>query len=370
MKTLRRWLYRDIVGSVAFVSLAFVALFFFIDFVEELSDRRSRLAGPARAAAYALLQVPGHLYELAPIAVLIGTIYALSRMAQSSEFTILRTGGLGPGRALGLLVTLGLGFALGTFVLGDYVVPASEREAVLLKARAAGGVSGGRTGAWLKDRRSVNGVESSVAVNVGVAQGAGVLRSVDIFEFDASGVLRRRITAAGAVVDDKGNWELQDASEQLWPAAGAPPGAAVQARQHERLRWESTLGAGVVEAAMLPLQTMSTLELWRYSTHLDRQAQASRRHEIQFWKRALYPLACVVMVGLALPFAYLRARSGRLSLKVFGGIMLGISFVLANNLTGHLGLLRGWTPWVSAAAPSLLYLALSLGAFGWLVRYR
>ena len=44
--------------------------------------------------------MPGHLYELAPIAVLIGTIYALARLAQSSEFTILRTGGLGPGRAL------------------------------------------------------------------------------------------------------------------------------------------------------------------------------------------------------------------------------------------------------------------------------
>ena len=47
-----------------------------------------------------LLEQPGHFYELAPISVLIGTIYAMARLAQSSEFTILRTGGLGPGRAL------------------------------------------------------------------------------------------------------------------------------------------------------------------------------------------------------------------------------------------------------------------------------
>ena len=38
------------------------------------------------------------------------------------------------------------------------------------------------------------------------------------------------------------------------------------------------------------------------------------------------------MVGLALPFAYLHARSGGVSLKVFVGIMLGISFVLLNNV--------------------------------------
>jgi lipopolysaccharide export system permease protein len=76
------------------------------------------------------------------------------------------------------------------------------------------------------------------------------------------------------------------------------------------------------------------------------------------------------MVALALPFAYLHSRSGGISLKIFGGIMLGISFVLLNNLAGHLGLLRQWTPWITAAVPSSLYLLLSLAAFAWLVRFR
>ena len=96
---------------------------------------------------------------------------------------------------------------------------------------------------------------------------------------------------------------------------------------------------------------MSTVELWRYSAHLGDQEQASQRHEIQFWKKALYPFACLVMMALALPFAYLHARAGGVSLKVFGGIMLGISFVLLNNVSGHLGMLRDWTPWVAASAP-------------------
>jgi lipopolysaccharide export system permease protein len=60
--------------------------------------------------------------------VLIGTIYAMARLAQSSEFTILRTGGLGPGRALRLLALLGLVFAALTFVVGDYVAPYTERR--------------------------------------------------------------------------------------------------------------------------------------------------------------------------------------------------------------------------------------------------
>ena len=46
-----------------------------------------------------------------------------------------------------------------------------------------------------------------------------------------------------------------------------------------------------------------------------------------------------------------------------------VSYVL-NNVAGHLGMLKGWTPWMVASAPSLLFLLLSFGAFSWLVRYR
>ena len=111
---------------------------------------------------------------------------------------------------------------------------------------------------------------------------------------------------------------------------------------------------------------MSTLELLRYIGHLADNEQAAQGQKIQFWNRALYPFACLVMMGLALPFAYLSARSGGVSLKVFGGIMLGISFVLINNVSRHLGLLGNWTPWLVAATPSALYLLLSLPpSAGW-----
>ncbi len=74
--------------------------------------------------------------------------------------------------------------------------------------------------------------------------------------------------------------------------------------------------------------------------------------------------------GWKVELAYLQARGGGISLKVFGGIMLGISFVLLNNVAGHLGMLHNWTPWIVSSTPSLIYLLLSLAAFAWLVRYR
>ena len=377
MKTVRRLLYRDIMGSVVFVAVAFLSLFYFIDFVDELENVGRDGYTLTQAIGRGLLAVPGHFYELFPIAVLIGTIYAMARLAQSSEFTILRTAGLGPGRALRLLAVPGLVFALLTFVVGDYVAPSTERQALALKAGARSGLSLGSGGAWLKDKRQAApgqanaDAERNISVNVTAAAGSGELLGIRIFEFDADGQLRTRIAARSGRVLKTGHWALQQVERTDWPTpAAVRRGAALQIENLPELAWSTALNAGVVASALLPVQTMSTLDLWRYVSHLAEQDQAVQRQEIAFWKKALYPLACIVMVALALPFAYLHARAGGVSYKVFGGIMLGISFVLLNNASGHLGLLRQWTPWVAAAAPSGLYLLISMGAFAWLVRYR
>lgn len=370
MKTVRRLFYFDIVTSVAFVSLAFLSLFYFIDLVDALSDSARRGDAMLAAAGISLLEVPGHFYELAPIAVLIGTIYTLSRLAQSSEFTILRTGGLGPVRALRLLATLGLSFGALTFFVGDYLAPLAENRAVQLKALTRGGIALGRSGTWMKDRQTTEEGERSYSINVARAGTKGEMLGVKIFEFDSEARLVRQVAAKSGLVEGKSTWTLTNVTITRWIAGTDKQPPQVLTETLPRWQWDGGLSADVVASALLPLATMSTLELWRYIGHLDINEQAAQAYEIQFWKRALYPFACLVMVGLALPFAYLHARAGGISLKVFGGIMLGIAFVLLNNLASHLGLLRNWTPWIVAAAPSALFLLMSMAAFAWLVRYR
>ena len=387
MRTVRRLLYRDILSSFTLVMAGFLALFFFLDFIDDL-DRFQRLGlGIGLAVWSSLLKLPGRFYELMPIAVLIGTIFSMARLAQSSEFTILRTGGLGPQRALGLLSVMALAFAVLAFVVGDFVNPWADRQAQLLKSSANGGVTNAQ-GAWLKDRIG----DFSYAVHVGRARANGTMEDVLVFEFDSKGAMATRLTAKDATVDPTGRWLMNDVRLMQWastptplnrPALAAPEHADPAAPQDKlaenpavreillpKYEWQSQLPSGVVAAAVQPTWNMSTLELYRYTRHLSSQEQSSAQPEIQFWRKAFYPFACMVMVALALPFAYLHFRSGGISVKVFGGIMLGISFVVLNAITGHLGLLRDWTPWLVASAPSLLYLGISMGAFYWLVRYR
>jgi lipopolysaccharide export system permease protein len=368
MRTVRRLLYREVLGASLFVMAAFLGLFFFFDLVGELDDLGQREYSLLQAFEVCLLLVPGHIYELAPIAVLIGAIYALARLAQSSEFTILRTGGLGPGRALSLLTQLGLGFVVFTFVVGDFVAPWCDTQSTLLQSRRQGGLSVDAGGAWLRDTQEQSDGTHRYTVNFAAARSHSELEQVLIFEFGPRGQLLKRTTAQRALIGDDGRWELDDVHITHWQPDTQPALAADSAVAHST--WDSGLRRSVVAAAVLPLRTMSTVALYTYMTHLSEHAQTAQRYEIQFWKKALYPFACLVMMALALPFAYLNARSGGISLKVFGGIMLGISFVLLNNVANHLGLLQNWTPWVAASAPSAIYLLLSMAAFSWLVRYR
>jgi lipopolysaccharide export system permease protein len=394
MRTVRRLIYRSVASSATLVALAFAALAFFIDFVEESQDLGKNSYTVLDALWTCSLMQVRHIYDLMPIALLIGGILALSRMAQTSEFTILRTGGLGPWRALQLLAGLGLMSALVVAGIGNWAVPLAEQMLTQQHARFSSQqqLTLGRGGTWLREKREVPGMGThTITVNVGSALSEGEFGLVRIFEFDARGQLTRRLSAvsakvdavqapgeAGAVLPAEGSvWRLKDVTDTRWLSherlsqeAALAGLKVIDERQAATLDWSSSLTPLVVSASVLPPESMSAFALWRYTRHLASNAQAAQRYEIQFWKKSFYPLVCLVMIALALPFAYLHARSGSMSLKIFGGIMLGISFVLINHISSHLGLLQNWQPWLAAAAPSLLYLLLSMSVFAWLVRYQ
>jgi len=123
----------------------------------------------------------------------------------------------------------------------------------------------------------------------------------------------------------------------------------------------------MVAASLLNPEKMATLDLFLYVRHLQANGQSAQRYEIELWHKVFYPLSCLVMVVLSLPFAYLHFRSGGMTAYVFGGVMAGISFFLLNSVFGFAGNLQNWSPWLSAAAPGMIYSVLSLAMFGWLV---
>ena len=368
MKTIRRLIYGEVLYAVAFVTLGFLALFSFFDVVDQLQTiGRPDAKGYQlpQAMTYVALLVPSHLYELLPITVLIGTIFVMARFAQSSEFTILRTSGLGPWRALRTLLVVGFGFVILTFVVGDYVSPWADRTAELLKARFQGNITVGQTGAWLKEKQRY----AQFAANVSAITSDGNMRGVRIYEFDNRGLIVSMTRAETARFGSDDAWLLEQAERTEFSTKEVDT-YRIEKTKIPEFRWPTQITSEMVSATVLKPERMSTIDLFEYIQHLNANGQSAQRYEIEFWKKVFYPLSCLVMVVLALPFAYLHFRSGGISGYVFGGVMAGISFFFLNNVFGYIGELQHWQPWLTAALPGMIYAMLSLTAFGWLVLKR
>jgi lipopolysaccharide export system permease protein len=323
------------------------------------------------------LSVPARTYELMPIATLIGTIYAMSKLAASSEFTIMRVSGMSTRRLLDALAVIGVAGVALTYVLGEFVSPPAEQLAQRVRLKATGSqisVRDFRSGVWVRDvlKDARGGVEAFRFINVlKVSPDAGT-RDWRIFEFDGKYRLRSITTAESGTYSPAGGWTLHNVVEtrlpQLATGSTAQTAAGTQVVRSDTRPWRSELRPDIFGVLMVQPERMAGWDLAHYIQHLAENRQQTEVYEIAFWSKLFYPWAVLVMMALALPFAYLHVRAGGMSLKIFTGVMIGVAFYGLNKLFAHLGLLNTWPPIFVAALPSLVVLALAMSALYWIER--
>ncbi len=353
MKVIRRYLSAEITASILLVFAALLMLFAFLDLIHELGELGKGNYRLLHIIAFVLLSLPGHVYELFPIAALIGTLFALAQLVASSEYTVMRVSGVSVPRMAFTLVQVGLLFSALTFVIGEFVAPPAERFAQQLRAKAITGVIAQefRSGLWVKDDRNF--------VNVSQVLPDAVLVGVSIFEFDKDLRLRKISLAQRGEYLLNNRWRLRDVVQTNFDDGKMEVSRLVEAE------WQSVIDPTLLNVLLVVPEHMSAWNLYSYVQHLRENNQQASRHEIAFWNKLLYPFAVLVMMVLALPFAYTQQRAGGVGAKVFAGIMLGIGYVTLGRLFTYLGLLRDWPPFWSAALPTLLFLALATSMMWW-----
>jgi len=159
---LLRYLAREIFAASALVLVAFLGLFAFFDFINELEDVGKGGYTLYQALVYVGLTLPARVYELMPIAVLIGTLYALATLAKNSEITVMRASGMSNALLTSVLGLIGGVFAVLIFLVGEYVAPPAEAAAEEWKLTATQATVSQqlRSGLWVKDGRLVLNVRT------------------------------------------------------------------------------------------------------------------------------------------------------------------------------------------------------------------
>jgi len=377
-KIYERYFAKQIYVSFGFILFALVALFLFFDVLSELGSVNAKYTLPL-ALLHVLLKAPSRMVEIIPIAGLIGSIYVFAMMASQSEFTIFRVAGLDIKRSLFTLGKVSLPIVVFTLLISEVLGPYAESLSERIRMQALGSTfsSQFRSGVWVKDQlRDSDGsgpIRPGVRyVNVGAIDQNDQIRQIRMYEFDPNYRLLSIRSAASGRFDNRGIWELNDVSETRFTERRSnDPLDAVYSAQTKvipKLSLESQVTPQILNVLLISPEKMSIVSLGRFILHLQDNKQDMQRHAIAFWKKVIYPFIIFVMLALALPFAFMKVRAGSVGIKVFGGIMLGMSFQLFNTLFSSIGLLGALPAFFTAIFPPLVYLVLAFLALKWVAR--
>ncbi len=352
MRTLTRYIGREVLLTTLLLFVALIGLFTFFDLINEMRDVGRGGYTITTALVYVALHVPSRVYELFPVAALIGTLFAISQLVANSEFTVMRASGASIVQVGWAVVRVGIPLALATFLAGEYIAPPAERLAQTVRAAAMGNATGVvaqqfESGFWFK--------QDLTFVNIRTVMADMTLVGVRMYEFDKSLRLTAVRSAESGRYAGDGRWRLEKVR-----ATEFGHDEAKASTQNEWL-WTSVLQPSILTVYQVAPERLALSTLWDNIQVLGTSAQKTSRFEIALWSKILYPVAVLVMMLLALPFAQFQRRQGGVGFRIFAGTMLGLAFWLIERLFAYLGVLNDWAPLFSAAFPVVAFALLAVG---------
>ncbi|MDR0247363.1 MAG: LPS export ABC transporter permease LptG [Burkholderiales bacterium] len=358
MNTLRRYLRREILIVTLFTFIVLVMIFAFFDLINELGDVGRGGRTLSSAFLYVVLRLPSRVYELAPVAALIGTLIVLVRMVSSSELTVMRVSGMSLAQIGFAIFQVGIPIALATFLAGEFVAPQAERLAQTVRAIHRSGdqqmiTQQFSSGFWFK--------EQYIFANIRAATASHVLMGVRLYEFDNTMRLQRIRSAERGVFSETDNIWLLDNVETTEIGSGIH----TLVYSEPSYAWKTVLRPSILTVFQIPPEQLEIKTLFDNIQILEKSEQPTSRFEIALWVKLIYPLHVFVMMLLALPFSQFQRRQGSAGFRIAAGTIFGLAFLLFARLFSYLGVLNNWPPLTSALAPSIVFLCVTSALLWW-----
>jgi lipopolysaccharide export system permease protein len=342
VKILNRYLNLELAIPIFWVMIGIIGILSFFDFIQEINDLGKGTYNMFTIFSYVALSIPGHVYEIVPIAVLIGSMYTMGQLSENSELTVIRSSGFSIKRIAYTLSLTGLFFTLFTFAVGDLITPITEKKAQQIKITAKDAIvtQEFKSGLWIKDNNSFINIEHVLPDSS--------LSEIHIYEFDKTFRLRTITNAKkGSFINSE--WKLDDINQTIFDKD------KVSTNSLKSAIWKSLIKPEMMNVLLVSPEKMSSISLINFIRYLKNNKQKITKYEVALWGKLIYPLASIVMVLFAIPFGFFQERSGGKNFKIFLGILIGIFYQIMNSSFRYIGLLNDWQPLTCALMPTLIF---------------
>jgi lipopolysaccharide export system permease protein len=309
---------------------------------------------PAAQILYrGLLTLPQIFLQIAPPAVLAGTVMTLSGLGRTGELTGFFSLGFGRPRMVAVLASVTLVICSLLLAFQDRLAPLFVRKRTaytwqVMKKRPDFFLDFKKDKIWYRSRNLIFNLKSFDAAQK-------TIYGMSIYTLDEGFRLVQLVDAARGV-HTKDGWKLLDGTVTVFDSDRTFP-LSQKFDEKELPLQETPQDFQEIEKEV---DTLRLSEHWQYIRRSAAAGVNTRAFEVSFHSRVAMCFIPVVMCILGIPFALRSQRSGGMGRDL--GIALAVTFFywLFFSLGLSLGKNGVLPPWFSAWGPSLLFGALAL----------
>jgi lipopolysaccharide export system permease protein len=343
MKIIDRYIGKQIILAILLVMFALLGVDVFFYLVNELRFIGKGNYTFGTALIFIILTIPRKIYVIFPWAALLGSLLALGNLAKSSELVAMRAAAISVPRISWAAIKAGLWLTIIMFICGEVISPKTEAWAQKRKtlALSSGQAIQTQFGTWVR--------HGSEFIHVGVVKQHDQLQDITRYNFNKKLQLQS-VSHSGSASKQSSNWTL----ENLHGTNFSDNGTEVISADHTQI--PELLDTEILHAsAVKHLERLTLKNLWRVIKSRLAQELNATEYERAFWLKISQPFAALVMVFLAVPFAFGPLRSASVGLKILVGILVGFSFHTMNSIFGPLTAVVGLSPMLAAIIPTLVF---------------
>ncbi|PIE45030.1 MAG: LPS export ABC transporter permease LptG [Gammaproteobacteria bacterium] len=343
---------RHIIATITSSSLVVLFALLSIDLLGKLIVEVDHLGDKdytfSLLTAYILGIIPLKLIEFFPMALLIGALMGLGKIAAANELTVMQTSGVSRLR-IGL-IGFGLAIVLGGIVLTitEFIGVPLNAQVTEMRAQALGRIrqNYGSAGVWAQDGNSF--------VNIKGVKASGDLVSVHIYHVDDD-MRFLNILDAQTATFELGSLQLHNVDKKTFSDE------QVDLKHYDQLIWKNNLNSDVLNLLLSDPEDLSIRELHRYINYQKANGIRPTSYSLTFWQRIFVPLSTGVMFLLALPFVFGSQRNSSQGKKLFIGILLGLLYFISYTSIANIILLTGAPVILGAIIPIVMFTLVSFG---------
>jgi LPS export ABC transporter permease LptG/LPS export ABC transporter permease LptF len=343
---LDRYIVRSYLGKFGLVVIAFWALFVLVNFMDLFDDVQHNRVKGIVVMHYYVFTSPQIIHLITPVGVLVAVLITFGILARRNEITAMKAAGISIYRATLPALALGTLVAVGMFGLAEYILPTmnkvASRDFNVIKGRPP-------QASTSNEQRWILGSDGR------------------IYHYDYLEPRREGASLYGLTIYDVDptRWELRDILyvaratwngvsydlERGWRRTFLPQ---PEFREIAQARTREIEQPSYFGQEQRPADTLRFAELRRHITSLELLGLDVTSLKVQLHRKVAFPVVCVVMTLLGIPFAFVVARRGALY-GIAAAVLIAIVYWACLAIFDALGNHALLPPFLAAWAPNLLF---------------